>query len=119
MSLVEPMTHLFLRLVKLTGFTLRFHVAHDLFEHFHRFETALAFVAFDVQFHVAVRSDGNFKFALWHKSSIPMPDLQANRVVRIRFLLDDDKPARAHFVQEFLINVLLHDASAQFFAEHA
>jgi hypothetical protein len=64
---VEP--HLLIRLVKFARLPLRFHFSNDLLEDFHRFQTAFAFVAFDVQLHASVWRYRDFKFALGHKSS--------------------------------------------------
>ena len=112
MSLVEAVAHLFFRLVKLAGFTLLLCFTHDLFKHLHRFKAALALVTLDMQLDVAVRSDSDFKFALWHNSAIPVPDFQADRVARIGLFLHDDKSAGGHFVHQLLVNVLLHDTTA-------
>ena len=62
---VEP--HLFVRLVKLAGLALRFQLADDLLEYFHRLQAALALVTLDVDFHASVGCDRDVKFALWHK----------------------------------------------------
>src|ERR1035438_7749299 len=66
-SNVDP--HLLIRLVKFARLPLRFHFSNDLLEDFHRFQTAFAFVAFDVQLHASVWRYRDFKFALGHKSS--------------------------------------------------
>jgi len=66
MPLVNVVTHHFFRLVKFARFLFRFQFADNLLEHLHRFETALALEALDVQFHAAVLADGDVKFALRH-----------------------------------------------------
>jgi hypothetical protein len=64
MPLFNPVLDLFFRLIKFVRLALRFHFAHDLLEHLHCFEAALALEPFDVQLHAAVRPDGDVKFSL-------------------------------------------------------
>jgi hypothetical protein len=68
MPLVNVESHLLVRLIKFARLPLRLHFSNDLLEDFHRFQTAFAFVAFDVQFHSAVGSYRDVKFALGHDS---------------------------------------------------
>ena len=70
MPLVNVVAHHFVRLIKFARLLFRSQLTDDLLEHFHRFETAFAFEAFDVQLHAAVLADGDVKFALGHKLKI-------------------------------------------------
>src|SRR5262245_27149191 len=69
MFLIDVVSNLFLRLVHLAGRLLLLHFADDLFEHLHGFEAALSLEADAVQFHAAVRANGDVKFALRHSHS--------------------------------------------------
>jgi hypothetical protein len=64
--LVNVQLDLLVRFIKLARLPAGLEFSHDLFEHFHLFQAALAFVTFDVQFYRPVGGDRNFKFALRH-----------------------------------------------------
>ena len=95
MALVNAMLHLFLRLVKFAGVLLRFHFPHDVREDFGDILAGLAFEALQVEGHLAGAFDGDFKFALGHKSILPMPHFQMDGAVGGNFLLHDIEAAGA------------------------
>jgi len=66
MPLLDVDLHILVRLVKLAGLASRFHFSDHLLEDFHRFQTALAFVAFDQHLDAAIGCNRDFKFALGH-----------------------------------------------------
>ena len=68
MPLLDVKSHLLVRLVKLAGFPSRLQFPDHLLEDFHRFQAALAFVAFDMHLDAAVGRYRDFKFALGHKN---------------------------------------------------
>ena len=72
MFLFDIELHVFVRLVEFARSRGRLKFANHLLEKFQRFETAFAFVTFDVQFHAPVGSNRGFKFALRHKFVEPL-----------------------------------------------
>lgn len=119
MSLVYIQLHLLVRFVKLTGFSPSAEFADDLLEDFHGLQTAPALVTLDVQFHAAVRSNGDFKFALGHGfgSAIPMSHLQADGLVFVHFLFHHHVLPGADLLEQPLMNIFLHYPAAQFLAQ--
>ncbi len=52
--LIDPITNLFLRFVKLVGLLLRFKLANQLFKNLDHVEAFTTLVTFDMQLHLAI-----------------------------------------------------------------
>jgi len=70
MTLLEIDLDMLIRFIELTGFPSLFQFSNNLFKDFHYLQKTLAFVTLDVQFHSAVRTNGNFKFSVRHLSRL-------------------------------------------------
>jgi hypothetical protein len=68
MPLIDAKLHLLFWLVKFAGLLLRLQLADNFLKDFGRGETTASFETLDVQFNFAGSTDGDFKFALWHKA---------------------------------------------------
>ena len=113
MSLFDIQLDLLIRLIKLARLLARPQLTHHLLEDFQGLETALAFVALDVQFDATIRGDRDLKFALGHKSgTIPVADFEANGLVGIDLFFDHHVLARANLLDQSLVDVLLHHSLA-------
>jgi hypothetical protein len=117
--LIDSVLHLFLRFIKLARLPLRLDFADHFLEKLDDFEAASAFDALDVEFHTPVGSNTDVKFALGHKSGVPVPHLEVDGAVLGRLLLNEHETARADFVEQLLVDVLLHHRAAQLFTEGA
>src|SRR6185369_917425 len=53
----------------------------------------------------------------WGISILPMPHFQPDGTIRARFLFHHVEPARAHFVHQLLVNILLHHGLAEFLTQ--
>src|SRR4029079_10643738 len=66
-AVLNPVMHVFLRLVELACVSLRGDFADHLFKELQRLEATFPFVALDLELHVAVRTDGDVEFAVRHR----------------------------------------------------
>src|SRR5260221_6784340 len=102
--LIDAITNLFLRFVKLVGLLLRFSLANQLFKYLDHIEAFTALVSFDMQLHLAIGQDRNFKLTLWHSSTLPLSDRQVDRAVFSGFLFGNDESPRPDFFEQLLVD---------------